>query len=201
MARNLFKAGISFLQQVANSKNDSSEEDEPESLVEDEDYIKNGQKGILVFRSYSVKSDRYKTLHINIYKAQFVQYSENKKKIYACSDIQTIFRNADNNVVVEIKRPMEMQRHQKKLIFETELMASKFHQYVEFIKEFGKQLRSAFNQIDFTRSGVIEFVDLKKAMSKVDLKVSDDDTHLMCVDMIGKRSSRFADQSLSIGFR
>ncbi len=132
-----------------------------------------------MFRTYSVKSDRYKTLHINVYKGQFIQYSEHVKKVYACADIQSITRNSDNNVVVEIKRSMEMQRKQKKLIFETDLMASKFHQYVEFINESGKQIRSAFNHIDFKRTGVITFADLKKSLTRVDLKVSDEDIALM----------------------
>jgi Ca2+-binding EF-hand superfamily protein len=43
----------------------------------------------------------------------------------------------------------------------------------------GKHIRSAFNQIDFRRTGLINPYDLAKALARVDLKVSDEDIEMM----------------------
>jgi hypothetical protein len=177
-AKNISKFGFSILQQVAQQKVDSSD-DESSEIVENEDFINNGQRGIVVYRTYSVKSDKIKVLHINLYKAQVVQYYDSKKRTYSCDDIIGITRNSDNNVVIEIKRQLSLNSHFKKIIFEAESQAHQFHQYIEFINESGKSTKLAFNQIDYRKTGYISFADLHRAMARVDIKVTDQDVDNM----------------------
>ena len=173
-ARSLFKAGISLLQQVSTQKTDSDDEEGSE-VVENDEFISNGQRGIAVFKTYSIKSDRVKILHINLYKAQLVQYCDHVKRTYLCEEIQSINRNSDTNVVMEIKKPMAIQIQLKKVIFETEPLAHQFHQYIEFLNESGKNTKAAFNQIDYRRTGSINSIDLQRALTMVDLRASEQD--------------------------
>lgn len=174
-ARNLFKAGFSLLQQVSSQKSGDSSDDECSEIAENEDYISNGQRGVVVFKTYSVRSDRHKILHLNLYKAQVVQYYDNKKRTYQCDDFHSITRNSDNNVLIEIKKPLTLQTHYKKIIFESDQLAHQFHQYIDFINESGKSTKNAFNQIDYKRTGIISCPDLRKALARVDLKASEQD--------------------------
>lgn len=128
-----------------------------------------------MFKTYSVRSDREKIIHVNLYKGQFIQYYDNKKRTYQCEDIQSITRNSDNNVVIEVKKSMTLQTHCKKIIFDTDQLAHQFHQYIEFINESGRCTRTAFNQIDYRRTGFISCPDLRRALARVDLQVSEQD--------------------------
>jgi hypothetical protein len=174
-ARSIFKAGFSFLQQVSQQQRNDSSDEEASEIVDSEDFINNGHRGIEVFKTYSVKSDREKIFHINLYKAQVVQYYDSKKRTYQCEDFQTITRNSDNNVVIEIKKNMNLQTHFKRIIFESDQMAHKFHQLIEFINESGKSTKAAFNQIDYKRTGIISCPDLRRALARVDLEASEQD--------------------------
>ena len=174
-ARNIFKAGFSLLQQVAQQQRGDSSDDECSEVVENDDFIANGQRGIVVFKTYSVKSDRQKILHLNLYKAQVVQYYENKKRTYLCEEFHSITRNSDNNVLIEIKKPLTLQTHYKKIIFESDQLAHQFHQYIDFINESGRSTKAAFNQIDYKRTGIISCPDLRTALARVDLKASEQD--------------------------
>lgn len=173
-AQSFLRAGFSLFQQVSQQQRNDSSDEETEG-ADSEEYINNGQRGIVVFKTYSVKSDRVKILHLNLYKAQIVQYCDSRKRTYQCEDIQSITRNSDNNVVIEIKKNMNLQVHVKKIIFETDQMAHQFHQYIEFINESGKCTKSAFNQIDYKRTGIISCPDLRRALARVDLPVSEQD--------------------------
>ena len=175
-ARSFLRAGINLLQQGA--RNDS-DDDEAADIVEDEEYIRSGTRGVIVFKTYSVKTDKEKTLHLHLYKAQVVQYYEKVKRVYSCDEMLSINRNADNNVVIEIKKPMAIQTHIKKIIFQNEEMAQKFISYIEFINGSGAQIKQAFNAIDYKRTGIISRSDLVKALAKVDLKASQEDADIM----------------------
>lgn len=174
-ARSIFKVGISLFQQVAQQQRNDSSDDEGNEIEENEDFINNGQRGIVVYKTYSVKSDKQKIMHLNLYKAQVVQYCESKKRTYLCEEFVSISRNADNNVLIEIKKPMSIQTQYKKIILETDQLAHQFHQYIEFINESGRSTKTAFNQIDYRRTGIISCPDLRKALARVDLKASEQD--------------------------
>jgi hypothetical protein len=174
-ARSIFRAGFSLLQQVAQQPRLESSDDESDEPADSEDFIRNGHRGIVVFKTYSIKSDREKMIHINLYKGQVIQYYENRKRTYQCEDIQSITRNSDNNIVMEVKKNMNLQVQCKKLIFESDQLAHQFHQYIEFINESGRCTRSAFNQIDYKRTGVISCLDLRKALARVDLQATEQD--------------------------
>lgn len=174
-ARSIFRAGFSLLQQVSQQQRNDSSDDENDEAADSEDFINNGQRGIIVFKTYSVKSDREKIVHINLYKGLFVQYYDSKKRTYQCEDIQSITRNSDNTVVIEIKRSMNLQTQCKKMIFASDQLAHQFHQYIEFMNESGKCTKAAFNQIDYRRTGVISCPDLRKALARVDLHASEQD--------------------------
>ena len=183
-ARSLFQAGVSLLQQVSQQQRNDSSDEEQSEIADSEDFIANGQRGIVVYKTYSVKSDREKILHLNLYKAQIVQYYDSRKRTYQCEDVQSISHNSDNNIVLEVKRNMNLQSHFKKIIFPNDQLAHEFHQYIEFMNESGKSTKSAFNQIDYKRTGIISGPDLKRALAKVDLDATEQDISNMYVYII-----------------
>jgi hypothetical protein len=182
-ARNLFTAGftgitagISLIQHVTSTaaKGYDSSDDENADLAEDEEYIQHGARGIIVFTTMSIRTGKKKMIHINLARCTITQYHDNKKKVFSCSDVQTISKNTDKFIVVEFRGPLDVQSKQKRFFFDSEQSADKFLQYVEFISEFGKPIRQAFTQIDFTKSNKISQGDLEQALAKVDLQVDDD---------------------------
>jgi hypothetical protein len=104
-ARSLLNAGITLLQQVSQKGGDSSDEETAE-VVENEDYINNGARGVIVFRAMSARTERQKVLHVNLYRAQVVQYYDSGKRTFQCDDIQSVNRVSDNHVLVEVRRGM-----------------------------------------------------------------------------------------------
>ncbi len=183
-ARNIFTAGftgitagISLIQHVTNSAsgnraNDSSD-DENTDIAEDEEFIQHGMRGILVFTTMSIRTGKKKMIHINLARCSIIQYHDNKRKVFNCSDVQTISKNTDKFIVVEFRGTLDVQSKQKRFFFDSEQSADKFLQYVEFISEFGKPIRQAFTQIDFTKSNRILKDDLEQALAKVDLQVDE----------------------------
>jgi hypothetical protein len=173
MARSLFSAGINLLSlspKVVFSDDEAVEDKD----IDNVEYIDNGMRGILVFKAYSVKSDRHKILHLNLYKGLISQYTDTCKRTYSIEDVQRVSRNKFNHVVVEVKRLGLTQ--QKAVLFESDEIAASFHQYVEFLKESGGSVKTAFRQIDYMRIGFIDSQCLQKALARVDLRVSQADT-------------------------
>ena len=170
-------AGITLIQQVAanarNNGNDSSD-DENTDLNENEDFIQRGARGILVFTTFSVRTNKTKMVHINLYRGTVTQYHENKKKVFQCTEIQSITKNSEKYIVIEFRGNMEVQSRFKRFLFESEVMTDRFQQYIEFLNEFGKPIRQAFNQIDYTRTGRINRDDLEEALLRVDLQADED---------------------------
>lgn len=179
-ARQFLKVGINLIQQGTGVRlNDSSDDDE-EEVVEDELFIANGQRGIIVFKTVSNRSQRPKSLHVNLFRQQITIYSsERTKKVYSCDDVTNVTRYADSVVGVDIKRSMALQLRQKRICFESEGMAHRFHMYVEYIKESGKIIKAAFMQIDFKKSGFISEANLMKALERVDLTVTPEQAVMM----------------------
>lgn len=178
-ARNLLSAGLnagfSLIQQVANVRNaNDSSDDEVTDLNEDEEFIQRGSRGILVFTTISIRTGKKKMVHLHLYRGSITQYNDNKKTVFICSDIQSITKNTEKFIVVEFRGAMEVQTRQKRFLFESEAIADRFQQYVEFVNEFGRVIRQSFNQIDYTRTGRINRDDLEEALLRVDLQTDAD---------------------------
>lgn len=182
---------FSVLQQVAASaataassvmgiESQSSDEEEglPEGDEADLVAQTHSSRGVLTFCAYS-QSQKEKLLHIHLQRGVIVQTMGAKRKLISVADIHNISRHGSSEVVLEIKKSTDMQMHHKKLFFADEKVAYRFHQYVEFISEAGKVLRSAFHQIDVRRTGRISEEDLKRALARVDLIVSLEDVQRM----------------------
>jgi len=154
----------------------------PDAL-ENEDYIRNGKRGVMVFHTYSVKADRQKSIHVNLYTRQIIQYYDAMKRTFMCDEIAHINRAQSNNCLIELqlRKSMGMGMHSriKKLVFVNELMAHRFHQCVDFMNDSGKHVRDAFHVIDYRGNGLITASDLSKAFAKVDLKASAEDINQM----------------------
>lgn len=173
-------SGLSFLQQVASnlSKDDDTSDEKAfqESIVDDENFINNGVRGIIVFFIASIADGKKEALHLYLYKSIICVYSKNGKYYYPTTDIVNITRLSELKVQIETKS-----NGVKVLLFEQEVMAYKFHMYVEYLNEQGANIRKAFNAIDYTKSGRICKEDLEKALMKTDLVVTSDDVDKMYV--------------------
>ena len=135
-----------------------------------------------MFHTYSVKADRQKSIHVNLYTQQIIQYYDAMKRTFMCDEICHINRAQSNNCLIELqlkKKSMGMQSRSKKLLFVNETMAHRFHQCVDFMNDSGKHVRDAFHTIDYRGNGLITASDLMKAFAKVDLKASKEDINHM----------------------
>lgn len=175
-------AGVSLLQQasiVPVTRNESSDEEDAVTFQETEEYIFNGQSGVLVFKTTHHRSGITRMIHINLFNGIVMQYSHrSRKRLAHCTDIENISRDTGHTVSFEIKKNGLLQRH-KKLVFENEADAARFHKYVEFFNECGTNVRKSFNKIDAGKTGTITFTDLRLALEKVDLPASDEDVRKM----------------------
>ena len=69
----------------------SSDEDEPHADYRgSEEYIKVGERGIVVFRVNCLKTSTTKYFHINLYNGVIYQFVGTKRKKFHCSDILNI---------------------------------------------------------------------------------------------------------------
>lgn len=174
-ANSLFNAGIhagvNLIQQVASFRGADSSDDERVDIQDAEDFITNGGRGILTFPVSSVRTGKAKVLHLHLYKAKLLQYHEGKKRVYPCSEILSMEKETTSQILLEMRQPIDLKIRTKRLQFESEAAADRFQQYVEFINEFGKTIKLAFNQIDYTRSGRVGHEDLANALRRVDLQV------------------------------
>lgn len=171
-ARNLLSTGIStgisIFNTVAsnfNAADDASSGDEERpNVAETDSYVEKGIRGVLVFPTTSQKTGKRKMIHINLYKSQFISYHDGHKRVHSCSDVLSTAKVSELQINMELKG-----NRRKRIIFDGEGMADKFHMYMEFINEQGRAIRRAFNDIDVNRSGRIVRGDLERAMMKTDL--------------------------------
>ena len=70
---------------------------------DNEEYILNGTRGVVVFLTYSIKSDRQKALHIDLYSRNVIEYYDKVKRTFSCDDIYSINRPIDNNCLIGYK--------------------------------------------------------------------------------------------------
>jgi hypothetical protein len=141
---------------------------------ESEEFIKNGNKGIIVFTNiFCVKTDRYKTFHLHLNSGLLVQYSGRSRKKFLCGDIQGIKRNSNNQVVVKIKHSMDISSKTKKYCFDNDEAYHKFKAYVEYTNSNGAAIRAAFEEIDFKGLKVITKAHLLAALFQNDIDVSE----------------------------
>jgi hypothetical protein len=167
-------AGLSFVRSQVSRADSSDEEGDFEPVVA-EGYV--SSKAGITFEIGDNKTNKPRSLHINLYKGQ-IQKSDLEgklKRIYSCYDVQSVIRSSENIITVEIKESMDMTHKQKTFKFFSDLEASKFHQYLEFIIEFGQIIIKMFDEIDYKKTGFINKTVLNKALAKVDLKASDED--------------------------
>jgi hypothetical protein len=154
----------------------SASQSQAGSIYEDEDFIKTGNKGIIVFSNiYCVKTCRYKTFHLYLNSGILYQYAGRSRKKFNCSDIQEIRKNANNQVIVTIKHSMELSSKKKKYCFDSDAAYEEFKKYVEFMNDTGSTIRSAFEAIDTRGVKTINKSNLKAAMNRHDIEVTDQD--------------------------
>eukprot|EP00981_Chlorochromonas_danica_P010894 scaffold3531_cov235-Ochromonas_danica.AAC.2 len=174
-ANNLFtaslNAGVNLIQQVASLGGADSSDDERIDVQDIEDFMSNGSRGVLSFPVTSQRTCRKKMLHLHLYKAKIMQYHEGKKRVYPCGDIINIEKEVSAQILMEMRQPIDLSIRQIRFLFDSDVAAEKFLQYVEFLNEFGKTIKQAFNAIDYTRSGAIRAEDLASALRRVDLHV------------------------------
>eukprot|EP01038_Epipyxis_sp_PR26KG_P006334 gene6334-8721_t len=130
------------------------------------DAVKNNKKGTP------------KSLCVHLYKGivfSVLDRGNIKKKQLSVADIQTITRTNENTVTLELKAPSDMQVTLKTIRFCDEENATKFQKYVEVLCEFGTQIRLAYDQINQRKEQSITALDIKIALNRVDLKVSDEE--------------------------
>lgn len=186
-ARGIFTAGmnvgLSILNTVTRSGNDSSDDGEIDNY-EDEAFIKNGTRGIIVYTSLSIRTGKKKMVHLNLYKNTITQYHDSgkKKKSISCSDIINISNYTDRIIYVEYKGAMEVQTHTKRFMFENELTTINFINQINLLHEFGKILKYSFNQIDISKTGRIDRDNLRIALNKVDLNDISEDSITKMLD-------------------
>ena len=136
----------------------------------------NGHRGIIVFIANSARKNRSRLiLHIHLQKGLIVQYSDTKKKVILCDEICNISRISGREISMEIKVEININLYIKKLLFNDEVSAGKFHQYIEFIMESGKHIRKAFSLIDTRKTMKISAFDLRKGLVRVDLDIKEED--------------------------
>ena len=105
LRKNFTKSGIfGFFSGARREDELSSDEENTPQISEDENFIKNGHRGIIVLKCHCLKSDKQKILHLHLYSGQLSQFTDGKRKIGLCSDICGIFVRSDFTVVVDVKR-------------------------------------------------------------------------------------------------
>lgn len=154
---------------------DGNSSDDESGIVENETYIQDGTRGIIVFKAYCVKTDRTKYFHFNPSNGIVTQYVESKKKFFSCYDVQNItFRPSDSNILVDIKRNLEVSVRQKRYIFDKDENGLLFKRYIEFYKEHGAIIRGAFDLIDRKGTRIITQQMLTTALASLDISVTYD---------------------------
>jgi Ca2+-binding EF-hand superfamily protein len=164
--------GLSLLNSVAsnfNQADESSGDEEHVAPAETDSFVERGARGIIVFPTTSQKTGHRKMMHINLYKLHFITYHDGNKRMHPCSDVLNIYKVSEQQVNVEMKGGRT-----KKIIFDREGMADRFHMYIEFINEQGRAIRRAYHEIDVGRTGRINRYDLERALVKVDLVVDEE---------------------------
>lgn len=146
---------------------ESSEDECP--CADDQGFIQNGERGVLVFNVYCVKTDRGKTFHVHLYDGTIVQYMEKSKKIFNCSNILSISIRNDHNVVIDIQKNHGIAKKQKRYIFDSDENASIFKRYIEYINEYGSVIRSAFDIMDRKKTQLITMTSLRSALGALDI--------------------------------
>lgn len=175
-ARSLLSTGIntglSIFNTVAsnfNGADESSGDEEHVAPAETDTFVEKGARGIIVFPTTSQKTGHRKMMHINLYKMHFVTYHDGNKRMHPCSDVLSIYKVSELQVNVEMKGGRS-----KRIIFDKEGMADRFHMYIEFINEQGRAIRRAYHEIDVRRTGRVLRGDLERALAKVDLVVDEE---------------------------
>jgi hypothetical protein len=178
LRKNITKSGIFGF--FANSRRDddaSSDEDNVPSLSEDENFIKSGRRGIIVFKCHCLKSDKQKIFHLHLYSGQIFQYTDGRRKIGNCSDITGIFVRPDCSVVVDVKRSRGTVR--KMYAFDSKESAFLYQKYIDYRNDVGSTVRCAFDAIDRRGAKLITPIPLSLALKGVDVDADDIDVKAM----------------------
>ena len=172
------KGGIfGFIQAAINPREASSDEESP--TAEDDEFIRNGTRGIVVTKCFCLKTERMKTFHLHLYSGSIYQYSDGRRKVQHCADISNILVRADHVVILDMKRTRGMAVVQKRYAFSDEESARKYQKYVDFRNDTGMVVRASFDAIDRRGVKLITIGTLQQALRAVDLEVNDDDTKIM----------------------
>ena len=178
LRKNITKSGIfGFFANTRRDDDASSDEDSNLNSSEDENYVRSGQRGIVVFKCHCLKSDRQKILHLHLHSGQIFQYSEGKRKVGMCSDICGIFIRSDFSVVIDVKRNRGVVR--KIYVFDSQESAFLYQKYIDFRNDIGVAVRCAFDAIDRRGAKLITPQLLLIALKCNDLSTTEDDIKAM----------------------
>lgn len=161
------------------NKNDdaSSDEDHPPNIVEDDIFVRDGHRGIVVLKCHCLKSNKRKIFHLHLYSGQIYQYADGRRKIRLCADICGIFVRPDCSVVVDMKRNRGVVR--KLYTFDSLENANRYQKYIEFRNDIGPSIRAAFDVIDRKGAKLITSALLCLALKERDIYASDSEVRSM----------------------
>ncbi len=164
----------------------SSDEDEPHTDYRgSEEYIKVGERGIIVYRVNCLKTSSVKYFHINLYNGVIYQFVGTKRKKFNCSDILNITLLQEGNVLVDMRKPSHVATGHKRFLFNSKDDAISFIHYVEFRNDMGNYVRSAFDSITKTvhskgqSTGIITKTALSAALNMVDIAFTEEELDAM----------------------
>lgn len=178
LRKNFSKSGIFGFFTASRKEDDaSSDEETVPQILEDEHFIRNGQRGVIVLKCHCLKSDRQKILHFHLYTGQIFQYTDGKKKISLSSDICGIIVRSDFTVLVDVKKRSGVSR--RIYAFDSYEASAEYRKYIEFRNDIGIIVRSAFDAIDRRGARLITATLLQMALKSMDIKVTEEDINAM----------------------
>ena len=177
LRKTISKTGIFGFFTTNKNEDASSDEDHPPNIVEDDIFVRDGHRGIVVLKCQCLKGNRSKIFHLHLYSGQMYQYADGRRKIGLCTDICGIFVRPDCSVVVDLKRNRGVVR--KMYAFDSLQNANRYQRYVEFRNDIGPSIRTAFDAIDRKGAKLITFDLLCQALKEMDIYASDSEIRSM----------------------
>jgi hypothetical protein len=176
--KNISKGGIFGIFGSSEKQGDESSDEEPAHVLENDEFIRNGQRGIVVLKCAPVGvEDKAKILHIHLYSGQVYQYKNGKRKCHSCAQLSNVSLHHDGVVTVDMQR--RGLTVQKRYVFDSEESALLYQKYIEFRNDTGVIVKAAFDAIDRRGAKLITYGQLRAALRSVDLSVSENHIHQM----------------------
>lgn len=119
---------------------DNNSSDDEANANNDEQFVQNGGRGIVVFKAFCAKTERNKVFHLHLHSGHIHQYVDKKRKVFHVHDVISINHRPiekKHYYFIDIKKHNDVSVRQKKYIFDDEEKGSQFKKALEFRKEYG----------------------------------------------------------------